>query len=223
MKKKIAALLTAALVMTMSASTVFAAASPDWSNMNNKTEIVNNSTTGLSDGASVTVSSATNFDSTERDAVNVELDKILPANAKDVEVKAVVELNLSGTITGTNGATVKVKVDGINAGDKVKVLHYVNNAWQKEAASVDNDGNVIISGLRSFSPFVFVKYTETASNNPGPDNGNGNGNGNGSGSGSNYTVAVQSSPKTGVVPFAAMAAGICLAGAAVCGKKVKFN
>ncbi len=215
MKKKIAALLTAALVLTMSASTVFAAVSPNWSDWNNKTEIDSNSTTGLSDGASVTVSSVTNFDSTEKDAVNEKLDEILPASAENVEVKAVVELNLSGTITGTNGATVKVKVDGINAGDKVKVLHYVNSAWQEENASVDNDGNVVIKELRSFSPFVFVKYTErptpptTPPTTPAPSY--------------DDDTETQSSPKTGVLPVAAMTAGICLAGAAVCGKKVKFN
>lgn len=214
MKKKIAALLTAALVMTMSASTVFAAVSPNWADANGT---VDSSITATGVNGTVTVTAKT-LDTAEETAAKAKLSEVVAgiSNVSSADVQAIVEL--TGTVNTGEKATVTVKVSTINAGDNVIVLHYVSGAWKQETAKVEN-GNVVISELTEFSPFVFVKYTVTPAPTPTPT----------------PTPAptpapsydddteTQSSPKTGVLPVAAMTAGICLAGAAVCGKKVKFN
>lgn len=222
MKKKIAALLTAALVMTMSTATVFAAVSPSWDNANGTVDTDSVVSTGVT--GTVTVNNNKTLNSTEEQGAKEELKTVLEgiSNVTGADVQAVVEI--TGTVATGETATVTVKVSGINAGDNVIVLHYVNNAWQTEKARVDANGNVVIEGLTSFSPFVFVKYTVQ---NTAPEKEEGI-------PAWWYLLQerqaeaeaeeLQTSPKTGVViPVAAMTAGICLAGAAVCGKKVKFN
>ncbi len=55
-------------------------------------------------------------------------------------------------------AEVTFDVDGVKAGDCIKVLHYVNGEWEVIDPSSVKDGKVTAS-FTSFSPIVFTKLT----------------------------------------------------------------
>lgn len=195
MKKKIAALLTAALVMTMSTATVFAAPSVSVDE-NVKNNISSSTTEGVSAGT-FTESVVTLNDVKEQAVAN------MGSNEKDLELLAVTEL--TGTVP-TDGK-VTLLVTGIKAGETLFALHYTSTGWERLNAQAVADGVVEIYGFSSFSPVAIVRYTPVPTEEE-----------------EGQAEELQTSPKTGVViPVAAMTAGICLAGAAVCGKKVKFN
>ncbi len=106
-----------------------------------------------------------------------------------------------------------------------------NNRWTLKALHLDDKGNVLhvcnvtlnsdgtisidVSALgNNFSPFVIVKYQEKEDDDDEPEP-------------AAETAAAPGtpvSPKTGeTLPVAPIMAVICLAGAAVCAKKVRFN
>lgn len=211
MKKKIAALLTAALVMTMSASTVFAAASPslDGAATTVKTESVT-----AKNGDNVTVNSTTAVTDTEATTTaSTAAKNAVPSDAEDVNVRVLTDITISGTtVSNDNPVTIVLDVAGVTTDMGVKVLNYYSGAWHEVTAKISANGKVSAT-FTHFSPVMVVTYTKAPTG----------------GSSWFYDPAIDgpqataTSPKTGVVPFAAMAAGICLAGAAVCGKKVKFN
>lgn len=92
-------------------------------------------------------------------------------------------------------------VEGINEGDNIQVLHFTNGEWEKVDVSSVGKGTVTAK-FTSLSPVAIVKLPAT--NNGGTDG--------------------NKAPATGsTAPVAAVLAMICLAGVAVCGKKVKFN
>lgn len=205
MKRKFAAIFATVLVMAMSATTVLAAPSVTLG------DTVNTSVTGSSTENVTVAAFGTNVYGISVDDVKSVAAGEVPANATSAEIVGVAEVSYSGTIPA-GGVAVTFNVTGINAGDNVKVLHYTSPTTCEVLSATAGNGTVTAT-FTSFSPVAIIKYTvPTTTTTPGsPDPGS-------------YTAdPTPVSPKTGVLPIAAMAAGICLAGAAVCGKKVKFN
>ena len=213
MKRKFAALLATVLVMTMGATTVFAAVSPS---VAGAVETIESATieVGTSGTTATTAPVATAVKDTAATTAKAEMDKI--SNVETAKVAVLTDLTLTdstgATLSGalTTPVTVTLPVAGVTTGMGVKVLNYYDSAWHEVEAKISADGKVEAK-FTHLSPVMVITYTVAS------------GSGSGSGSGSSATDDTPVSPKTGVFPIAAMAAGICLAGAAVCGKKVKFN
>ncbi len=210
MKRKIAALLATVLVMTMGATTVFAAVSPT---MDEKVNAPVESTATDKDGKEVVVTPAVVTDtaatSTATEAAKTEVNKV--ANVETAKVAALTEITVTGTpASETNPITIVMSVDGVKAGDNVMVLNYHDGGWKTDSvknAKAIADGKVEAT-FTHLSPVMVITYTVATTTVTPP---------------ATTTDETPASPKTGVLPVAAIAAGICLAGAAVCGKKVKFN
>lgn len=202
--KKFAAVLATALVMALSTVSVFAA---DSVTLNAKVEA--NVSGAETENTSVAAFSSNSLGVTLNDVKEDTLTAVRPLeNVTSVDVVGVAEVTYSGTIPA-EGVDITLKVDGINAGDHVLVIHYTS-ATAYEVLEGTAGAGTVTANFKSFSPVAIVKYTlastSTDTTTPAPE-----------------TESTPVAPKTGVLPVAAITAGICLAGAAVCGKKVKFN
>lgn len=105
-------------------------------------------------------------------------------------------------------------------GEAYVVAHWNGTAWEVLQTKVEN-GAVYALFPQGFSPvyisILTVTGEEVPDNNGGSDN-------NDSSSDSNNSSAAPESPKTGeTLPVAGILAVICLAAAAVCAKKVRYN
>lgn len=219
MKKKLAGLLTALMVLTMG-TTAFAAGSSNTSNTTDTSkptvqqqqvldannaiaEKVTSPTAGIDVAVPKGVYGAQVIAAAQSVATKVD------ANA---EVLTVVDV--SGAVPADGLVT--FNVPGVQAGDNIAILHFNGKEW--ELIPVDSVGNGTITGkFTSFSPVAFVKLPKQLSGTvtgttPGAVL-----------AGTSTTNAV-SSPKTGsafsVLPVLAM---LCAAGIVVCGKKAKYN
>lgn len=207
MKRKLAALLATVLVMTMGATTVFAAVSPE----NKPANTVEG--TAVVDGKEVKVETtdvAPEVKETVAETAKAEVEKVEAeygvkvANAK---VAVLTDVTVDGYVQGTD-VTIQFTVD-VKPGELVLVLNHNGTEWVP-AKGVSVSGTTVTATFNHLSPVMIITYTAEKTPADGGNN--------------TTTDAAPASPKTGVVvPVAAIAAGICLAGAAVCGKKVKFN
>lgn len=154
-----------------------------------------------------------------KDAVKTVADWSLKQDNKTVEttVVAAADVTFDGTIPAT-GITLTIAVPNlqVEAGASYIVLHLNNGQWEIVPAVVEN--GKITATFTSLSPIVVakaeVKDAPAASNN---NNSNNN-------SSTTTTTSPAESPKTGeTLPVVGMLAVICLAGAAVCAKKVRYN
>ena len=211
--KKVVALLMAAVMTVGMATVAFAAPSPAAT-----TGTVSEATDKNGNKVEVTVSD--NFTAAEQPAVNeikkdaaTVLEEVVPAvNAADYKLATVKEVTVpAGTVFPVK---ITFNVDGVTAGSKVIVLHYVNGAWQQESVVAGN-GTITVT-LNSLSPIAI--YVEAN----GAVAGNGNGNGSATGTGANGTNGAKLSPKTGAAPtmtFVVVIAAAAVAGMCVTAKK----
>lgn len=197
--KKFAALLTTVLVMAMSTATVFAAGSVTL-NATVESNVAGTTTENASVAAFSTNTLGVTVNTVAADATKVVA--VVAPNATSAELVGVAEVTYTGVIPA-EGVAITLKVDGVKAGDNVKVIHYTSATEYEVLDAVAGDGTVTAT-FKSLSPVGIVKYTLPATTTPDTEE-------------SSDTTPV--APKTGVLPVAAMAAGICLAGAAVCSKK----
>lgn len=111
---------------------------------------------------------------------------------KTDSVVAVVEVSLpAGVKMPAEGISITFDVDGIVAGDKVYILHGLENGtWETITPTKVEDGKVTAT-FKSLSPVAIVK------------------------------TAQATSPQTGVPAVAPVVALVCLAGATVCARKMK--
>lgn len=209
--KKFAALFVMTLVMALNVTTVMAA-SPEFTGATIK---------GLESEAGV-VSCGTVTTVTQADQANAAKAAVADENVSSITVLDCIDLSIPGvTPTPANPVNVTIKYDEITANSNVVVLNYGDHdgdgtsEWV-ECAIAGKGAGYVTATFTHFSPVLVMTYTvataapaPTPSTNTTPSN--------------NYVDTTPASPKTGVLPVAAIAAGICLAGAAVCGKKVKFN
>lgn len=205
--KKFAALLTTVLVMAMSATTVFAAVSPTVAGAVKPTE-------ATSEAGTVTIGEVTTVTESQANDAALMAASTIP-NIESAEVAAYADIKIEGvTPSKENPVTITMNVAGITASTNVLVRNWDGFQWIDCTVKEVKDGAVVVE-FTHLSPVMVITYTVKEASGPVvPPT-------------SEYDTteeaATPASPKTGVLPVAAIAAGICLAGAAVCGKKVKFN
>ena len=205
MKRKMVALLAAAMVLGSTATFV---AAPSATSSNVKTESVSelkgNFTNAQCSAGAVTVETVSKdvLDS----AVDAIVAQILQKDENKVEAQILALANV--TVPGGKG-TITFSVEGVKAGDTIKIGHQkADKTWEFFAADKVSNGKVTAT-FDSLSPVAIIKV---ASEIPGTTGGSGNG----SGSGESTTTF----PKAGVgVSTAALLAATGLAGAVVCKKK----
>lgn len=235
MKRKLAGLLTALMVLAMG-TTAFAAGS------GSPTSGSNSGTTSSKPAASGTTSStpapapsqdpaignATNTTITQvSEAVADAAENVAKQVSPNAQVMAVVDVTYDGVIPA-GGVQISFSLAGVQAGDNYVLLHQLaDGRWEKITPDSIENG-VIKATFTSLSPVAFVKIASPA---PGTnDTGNGANNGTttkpGTTTSTSNTAAgtVAASPKTGApLPVLPVLAMICAAGIVVCGRKVKFN
>ena len=162
--KKVVAILLAGVLTLGAAMTAFAAPS--------QTGSANNAgVTATSDKGTVIVSQeyTTTEDKAAAEALAAEpaatLVQIVGTEAaKDMSLTAVMDVRVEGYVSGP--ITITFKVPGVTTASTVYVLHYVNGAWQKEAATLGN-GTVTVT-FSSLSPVaIYVDKTTAAAANQG--------------------------------------------------------
>lgn len=210
--KKFMAILATALVMALSATSVFAAGSPS-------------TTVGAVTEAGVEVYvSDLEFTSSQVTASDAAVEDELTkkyGSDDDIEVIeyydiATLDISAPANWDG-NPVTLTINVPGVAAGDNIVVVNYNRETDEWDSMTVVEVGNGYIKVVFThFSPVKISGYKITWKDEPnswyydpeidGPVD---------------PSKVSTTSPKTGVLPVAAITATICLAGAAVCGKKVK--
>lgn len=164
-----------------------------------------------------------------------EAGKLLDAAASDSKYKVTAEVKAVVDLSGEKG-TYTLTVPGIGANDIVYLLHDTGNGWETIPAKNLGNGQIEAT-LGDFSNYGVVavavvdttpvptnpepdkKPDQTPNPAPGPQNP-----GQAPAGSANQGSADGASPKTGAeFPAAALIAGICLAGVAVCRRKVKFS
>lgn len=210
MKKKIAAILSAAMVFVMGSTTVFAATSPVAEGVTPATlkEAVSSVTVA---GETVEVGEITTSELTSASEV---AKTFVTGDVTSAAIVAAFDVP-----TGSGEAT--FAVNGVAAGDSIVILHWNGTEWEKITPSSVADGKVTAT-FSSFSPVVIVKLaTETGlvvDPTAIPGWGSPQGNAAATTTATSETVA---SPQTGetasILPLLAV---ICMAGVVVCGKKV---
>lgn len=154
------------------------------------------------------------------DAVNAAIDAAFATlnNGSDKNVyRDIIDVTVEGEIPA-GGLYVPVLPSA--DGEAYVVAHWNGTAWEVLQTKVEN-GAVYALFPQGFSPvyisILTVTGEEVPDNNGGSDN-------NDSNSDSNNSSAAPESPKTGeTLPVAGILAVICLAAAAVCAKKVRYN
>lgn len=172
--KKFAAVLAALLVLSCG-TTVLAAPSANAS--------------ALADAVTTKTEGVTLKPVASQDVVDEAIEVAVKKEAKS-EVLALVEV--SATVNGSKTITFEVK--GVNAGDKIYLLHQkADKTWEViHPDKVEKDS--VTATFKSLSPVAIVKVPATST-----------------------------LPKTGAPVVLPVVALICAAGAVGCAKKVKFN
>lgn len=197
MKKRIACLLTALMVLSMG-TTVLAA--PSTGAEAPKVEA------STSTGVKAEIGEVDESVKTEANTLAVEAAKAVNADAKadDVKVLAVVDIKLpEGTVIDPEkGIDITIKAEGVKAGDSIVLLHKKDGTtWETIIPSSVKDGE-IVANFKSLSPVAIVKVEAPATSGNAPAGG--------------------TAPKAGVVTVLPFAALVCAAGAAGCARKMKF-
>lgn len=223
MKKKLAGLLTAFLVLAMG-TTAFAAGSSNTSNVTDTNKPSSQQQAVLSANAEIAgqvVSPTDGISVAVPEGVygaQVIVASQIVASQVDADAQVMAVVEVSGAIPADGLVT--FTVPGVQAGDNMAILHLTGSGW--ELIPVEAVGNGMITGrFTSFSPVAFVKLPKPLA---GPVQGTTPGAFQaGQQSGTSTTSAV-GSPKTGsacsVLPILAM---LCAAGIIVCGKKAIYN
>ena len=154
------------------------------------------------------------------DAVNAAIDAAFATlnNGSDKNVyRDIIDVTVEGEIPA-GGLYVPVLPSA--DGEAYVVAHWNGTAWEVLQTKVEN-GAVYALFPQGFSPvyisILTVTGEEVPDNNGGSDN-------NDSSSDNNNSSAAPESPKTGeTLPVAGILAVICLAAAAVCAKKIRYN
>lgn len=202
MKKKIAGLLAAVMVLTMG-TTVFAAQSAELGAEESKVvekamgSVSTKATAVTPDGNSITVTVTSVESKSIVEVANNQAAKIV----KGGTVLGIVDVTAE-IPAGAQSVDVTLTVDGIKKGDNVIVLHQkADGTWETLASKVEKDGEVTAT-FTSFSPVVIVKAAATTS----------------------AETEGLTSPKDGdpvsVLPVLAILFAV---GVVVFGRKVKFN
>lgn len=228
MKRKLAGLLTALMVLSMG-MTAFAAKSPNGPNSSNSSgSSGSTSTTQPPASQEPAIGDATNTAITQVSAaVAAAAENVAKQVSPNAEVVAVVDVTYDGAIPA-GGVTMSFSLPDVQAGDNYVLLHQLaDGRWEViNPDSVEN--GVIKATFTSLSPVAFVKIApvQNGNTNGTPNGTNGTTSKPGTTTGTSNAAAgtVAASPKTGAaLPVLPVLAMVCVAGIVVCGRKVKFN
>lgn len=154
------------------------------------------------------------------EAVNAAIDAAFATlnNGSDKNVyRDIIDVTVEGEIPA-GGLYVPVLPSA--DGEAYVVAHWNGTAWEVLQTKVEN-GAVYALFPQGFSPVYISILTVTGEEVPDDNGGSDN---NDSSSDNNNSSAAPESPKTGeTLPVAGILAVICLAAAAVCAKKVRYN
>lgn len=190
MKKRLAGVLAALMVLVMGTTTVFAAGSPSADDA--VVDALNKGVTSVTqkNGSSTQIISTGKVAKADYQAAD--------QNKQNTYDSIVAMTDIVGiSVPSGQSATVTISVSGIRQGDKVYVLHKykVGGTYMWERLTPDAVGNGYVTvTMKSFSPVFVVKVGEApgngnGSNNGGTNNGgtNNGGTNNGSNNGTNTT------------------------------------
>lgn len=159
------------------------------------------------------------------DTVNAAIDAVFATMGNGSEktvYRDIIDVTVEGEIPA-GGLYVPVMASA--SGEAYVVAHWNGAAWEVLKTKVEN-GAVYALFPQGFSPVYISILTVTGEDQPsnGSNNNSSNNNNNSSSNTSGTGSAAPSSPKTGeTLPAAGILAVICLAAAAVCAKKVRYN
>lgn len=193
MKKKIAALLTALMVMAMG-TTAYAAISPT-------TTTTDTNTTTASSYANVTVAENGVVIDGVASTVAPSITAVTEAQVQAAQAQAVATVAPTAKVLQMVDVSLPVSfskvqltfnVSGVVKGQKIAVLHQRHDgSWEKITPDAVGNGSVTAT-FTSLSPVAIVAYNASA----------------------------QTGETAPILPVVAI---ICIAGVVICGKKVKFN
>ena len=186
MKKRLAGVLAALMVLVMGTTTVFAAGSPSADDA--VVDALNKGVTSVTqkNGSSTLIITTGKVAKADYQAAD--------QNKQNTYDSIVAMTDIVGiSVPSGQSATVTIAVSGIRQGDKVYVLHKykVGGTYMWERLTPDAVGNGYVTvTMKSFSPVFVVKVGEAPSNGNGGTNNGGTNNGgtnNGSNNGTNTT------------------------------------
>lgn len=219
MKKKIISVLTALMVLSMS-TTVFGATSPT---TGTTTPVDTTKVTVAADAASAVkeVSGANAEVATEAEVTQAANQAAtLVGDGEKANLVAVVNLTAAGAADENGNYNITITVPSLTAGTEVTIMHFhANGVVDYINTVVEADGKISFS-VTSFSTFAVVEKVKTVTSTPNNTN---TVNTTNTTNTATTTTNETTSPKTGAPVVLPMMAAICLAGAGVCTKKVKFN
>lgn len=220
MKRKLAGLLTALMVLAMG-TTAFAAGSPNSGS--------NSGTTSTPPSASqdTVIGDATNTKITQvSTAVAAAAENVAKQVSPNAEVVSVVDVTYDGEIPA-GGVQISFSLAGVQAGDNYVLLHQLPDGRWEVITPDSIENGMIKATFTSLSPVAFVKIASAQNGGSTITDGTNGTSTKPSGTTSTSNTAakaVNASPKTGAaLPVLPVLAMLCVAGIVVCGRKVKFN
>ena len=155
MKKKLAGMLAALMVLTMG-TTVFAATSPTAEDISQ----AESAATSVTTDSGVTLSKS-------QIAITVYKEATEKAEAITADAEVLAAFELTAPADATFPMAVTISVSGIKKGDTVKVLHKCSqHGWETLTPSKTSNGSVTVS-VHSLSPIAVVRTATEAQNNSG--------------------------------------------------------
>lgn len=212
MKRKLAGLLTALMVLTMG-TTAFAAGSPSSGS--------NSGTPSTNQGPAI--GNATNTTITQvSDAVIDAAGSVAAIVSPDAQVTAVVDVTYAGVIP-PEGVQISFSLAGVQAGDNYVLLHQLADGRWEQITPDSIENGVIKATFTSLSPVAFLKLPKQDSSNTNTTGTTIRPSGVTSTS-STAAGTAAGSPRTGApLPILPVLAMICVAGIVVCGRKIRLN
>ena len=155
MKKKLAGMLAALMVLTMG-TTVFAATSPTAEDISQ----AESAATSVTTDSGVTLSKS-------QITVTVYKEATEKAEAITADAEVLAAFELTAPADATFPMAVTISVSGIKKGDTVKVLHKCSqHGWETLTPSKTSNGSVTVN-VHSLSPIAVVRTATEAQNNSG--------------------------------------------------------
>ena len=175
MKKRVMALICAAMLVGSMSLTALAAPSKEAGIVTGIDKVVDKNGKELTTGVDVVVQSVVTItDDTQKKAaadikeeanLKKELEK-LNAYETGMKVMDVRDAVVDGDKSLIDWPIdITFKVNGVKAGDKVVCLHWKDNAWEK-LETVTGEGIVTVKGFTSLSPVAFIKVDTGSTTSP---------------------------------------------------------
>lgn len=225
MKRKLAGLLTALMVLAMG-TTAFAAGSNS-PNTDSNSGNTGSTSTPPSVSQDTVIGDATNTTVTQvSEAVAAAAENVAKQVSPNAEVVSVVDVTYDGVIPA-GGVQMSFSLPNVQVGDNYVLLHQLPDGRWEVITPDSIENGMIKATFTSLSPVAFVKIASAQNGGSTITDGTNGTSTKPSGTTSTSNTAAKAasaSPKTGAaLPVLPVLAMICVAGIVVCGRKVKFN